>query len=711
MKRLTKWVMAALILAFAAPAFAAYSGTCGLWATKRNDFYSKSYPGTQAGADAAKAYVGNNGVIQVFSGCEGVINWGTLPDSVMVIALEGNRWSVRGTASIARLGPYSTATTGGAVRIVDGITFAQTNAGVQAAYAEVKAAGGGMVLMPRGRYRWTSNVNIADAVGITFAGVGDSTALWGDYSTGDDCFRVTGASKSIVFQSFSYDGDWQNNNAGRAIDVESSTSYDITVDRVTVLRTNDAAIASAAPRTVVRECKIYQIGDGSAGDRRGIYLYNGTADSSSIEDNDVRDCKDNSFITDANTDYLRVVNNRFINAVGTGTTNNVSVNGSGGKFTNFSGNTVDGSDLGVLALFGSDSSRIVSNVFTNCRIYSGLYFLRGNGNVIANNICTYNVHQGIMLGFDQGNCTGNLIEGNLCANNQGTGINVTPSTNRVHTNNVIQNNSCLNNGGWGITTSAATLGGQTVSIGPNVLVGNTSGGVSLQTTNYTYLSPRFDSNVLVRGPTTGKLEFDQAGVNQILASNATGDMTIGVRNATAITIDNNGVTTAGALFVGTNVTIPNANEYRIKDTGGTARALVSMGGTNSPRFRPLAAATGSIFFQNFAADTTHFRIFPYGGLQGKWVSDNTTNGWIDGEGARYWSVTPGSARTVTTIAGSGAGGEITIIFGNANTTVNETNNINLQGAASWNPTATGSTLTLLFDGGTSKWVEVARSSN
>lgn len=593
MKRFLVLLVIALTL-WTSTAFS-YSGLCGIWATKSGDFYSKNFSGDQTGYNAALAYVGSAGTIQVLPGCEGNITYGTVPDGVLVLTAANGKWIVRGTATVSRFGPASTATTGNAVRVIDGAVFAQSRTGVAAAVAEVVAAGGGLVFMPKGRYRWDQNVTLNNAVGVTIAGAGDSTILWGDYSTGDDCFRVTGTSSNIEFRNFAYDGDWATNTAGRGIDVEASTCYDVRVEGVTVMRTNDAAIASAAPRTVIRNCKIFQIGDAIDGDRIGIRLYGGTADSSRVENNDVRDCKNNSLLVDPSTDYVTIRGNRFVNAAGTGTTNAVLVCNSAGKFVDFTDNVVDGADNGVLALFGSDSTRVVGNVFTNGRIYSGLYFLRGAGVLVSNNICTYNIHQGIMVGFDQGNCSGFLIEGNLCANNQGAGILVNPSTTRTHTNIAIQNNACVSNGSYGIVTSGASVAGQTIFIGQNVLVGNTSGPASLATTNYTYAGARFEAGLLVRGPTNGKIDFDQTGVNQIVASHASGDLQIGARNdLDQLVFDNNGVTST------VNLTLGNALAYRIKDTGGTARSVLhTAGGTDILRISPLGSGQ-SIDVLNFA---------------------------------------------------------------------------------------------------------------
>jgi hypothetical protein len=133
----------------------AYSGDCSIWAsrhpTSQTEYSAKFFAGTQAGFDAAKIWVGTNGIITINPGCEGEITTGALSDSVQVLWHDSGgvkRLGPRQTLSIGRLGPPSSGTTGGAIRIVDGIAFALTVAGVQAAIDECSAAGGGTVMVP-----------------------------------------------------------------------------------------------------------------------------------------------------------------------------------------------------------------------------------------------------------------------------------------------------------------------------------------------------------------------------------------------------------------------------------------------------------------------------------------------------------------------------------------------------------------------------------
>ena len=188
-----------------------YSGTCGIWAQARNGFVGKNFAGTQAGYDAAKAYIGTNGAIFIYGGCEGALTIGTLQDSVFVYGYDSAKWTVygksgswrdragqarldvdslgitvTGTGIIPRLGPASSATTGGAIRIVDGVTFPLTVAGVQAALDEISAVGGGEVWVPAtaGIVLATTPILIANRCTLVgFGNVTDTPTFTGNAST------------------------------------------------------------------------------------------------------------------------------------------------------------------------------------------------------------------------------------------------------------------------------------------------------------------------------------------------------------------------------------------------------------------------------------------------------------------------------------------------------------------------------------------------
>lgn len=627
-------ILIASMLLWAASALAA--DNCGVWAMKRNDLYARKYNGDQNGFNSALAYINNVGFISINPGCETQITIpAQLSDSVLILRYEGGTarvhgklWNffqrgaerarvdslglmILGTVRTPRLGPASSPNSGGAIRIIDGNTFTFDNTGVQAAVDEVTRAGGGLVYMPAGRYRFVTNVNI-DSAAVVVQGAGDSTVVFSDAATGDDCFRITSTAGNCVIRDMRIDGLQATNSAGRGIDVEGGAGGNL-IENVTVLNTNDAGIAVGAKATVVRGCRVWGIGDAIAGDRRGIMVY-GSADSCRIEDNDIRDAKDEGINIGDDCDYTIVKNNRVRESL----SGAIRFTPTSGKHGIVEGNLFDGSTNSVLAWFGGDSLRIVNNTFTRGKIYSGLYLLRGTSVLIANNICSFNVHHGIYVGYDQGNCKDVVITGNICTGNQGSGIIIDPSTTRTFTNIVVTGNTCIGNTSYGITTSAASFA-STAYIGNNVLISNTAGAASLNATNWTYGAPRFEAltvsstGTFTKSGTLGDvnigtganiLEFTYGGSNIIRASDAAGELRFQTGGTTSrLTISSAGVTTLSGATTLTNVTsatVANTGAIKFNDTGGTARnALWTAGGTDILRLSPLASGA-SIDVLNYA---------------------------------------------------------------------------------------------------------------
>jgi len=144
-----------------------YSGDCAIWAQKghpssQTDYSAKFFQGNQTGYDAAKAYVGTSGVITINPGCDGAITLGTLSDSVQVLYHNGGgvtRTGAKMTLTIGRIGPISYSNSGGALRIVDGVTFAASGSGIQAALADLPSTGG-EVYVPGGTYDVSSPIQL-----------------------------------------------------------------------------------------------------------------------------------------------------------------------------------------------------------------------------------------------------------------------------------------------------------------------------------------------------------------------------------------------------------------------------------------------------------------------------------------------------------------------------------------------------------------------
>jgi len=143
-------VLAALLIA--APQFArGHAGAGAVAAMKNGDFTVRYFGGTQTGIDSAVTYCAPGGIVTMGPGLEALNPTGPIPAGVLVQRNGNNGWNLRGngaTAIVPRLGPASTTTTGGAIRIVDGVTFPLSVAGVQAAIDEVNTVGSGEVWVP-----------------------------------------------------------------------------------------------------------------------------------------------------------------------------------------------------------------------------------------------------------------------------------------------------------------------------------------------------------------------------------------------------------------------------------------------------------------------------------------------------------------------------------------------------------------------------------
>jgi len=72
-----------------------YTGNCAIWAVKSGDFVSKNFAGTQAGLDAAIAYVNPKGIVNVFPGCGlNIVPGGSMGDSVTVVFHESGQYRI-----------------------------------------------------------------------------------------------------------------------------------------------------------------------------------------------------------------------------------------------------------------------------------------------------------------------------------------------------------------------------------------------------------------------------------------------------------------------------------------------------------------------------------------------------------------------------------------------------------------------------------------
>jgi hypothetical protein len=96
MRRLFVWL---LLLAALSPVAAEAAGKCAIYAMKRGDLFAHRYDGNQSGLDAAAAYAGTNGYVQVYPGCDSTLVMPTLGDSTVLITVEAGVWRYRSKTS------------------------------------------------------------------------------------------------------------------------------------------------------------------------------------------------------------------------------------------------------------------------------------------------------------------------------------------------------------------------------------------------------------------------------------------------------------------------------------------------------------------------------------------------------------------------------------------------------------------------------------
>jgi hypothetical protein len=149
------------------------TGSGSIWAMRSGDFVAKNFSGDTAGRDLAYSYCGSSGFIQIGPGLE-AMDLGTIPAGITVIRATKNGWEALGTGIVTpRLGPSSSAGIGGAIRVVDGVTFPQTIAGIQLAINDLPATGG-RVVVPAATYLGTAQLSLRSNLWLDGAGIGNA---------------------------------------------------------------------------------------------------------------------------------------------------------------------------------------------------------------------------------------------------------------------------------------------------------------------------------------------------------------------------------------------------------------------------------------------------------------------------------------------------------------------------------------------------------
>ena len=200
-------LLAALLL-LATPAHAVTGGAGAIYPMKRGEFWNRSTPGDAAGILAADAYMNPTGFTWLGPGTEGL----TIPayrPGCMYFAYWYDGFRFQGapfrffpdgveraridslgiTAAnvrVARIGPASSSTAGGAVRVIDGVIFATSFVGVKAAIDDLPATGG-KVVVPAGTYLGSAAIVMRSNIEIQ--GAGNGAAI----------FRRTGGLAAAIF--------------------------------------------------------------------------------------------------------------------------------------------------------------------------------------------------------------------------------------------------------------------------------------------------------------------------------------------------------------------------------------------------------------------------------------------------------------------------------------------------------------------------------
>lgn len=235
------------VLALWAIAALGYSGSGAVVAMKNGDFIVKYFNGTQQGIDSAVVYcTGPGGTIQLGPGLESLKPTSPPPVNVTVYRTGSKGWEISGgsaTFTGPRLGPASAVTTGGALRIVDGVTFPLTAAGIQAAIGDLPNRGGTVIVsadsIPFGSSTLSITKNYVTLQGaggraavFTYSGSGRFLQLGTDDGNHSGAAAYNGQASGIKIRGIRLAGPGKGSTATAITDWDSgSNSFeDLTVD-------------------------------------------------------------------------------------------------------------------------------------------------------------------------------------------------------------------------------------------------------------------------------------------------------------------------------------------------------------------------------------------------------------------------------------------------------------------------------------------------
>lgn len=438
----------------------AYSGACVIWGQPNGQYLPIPYAGDSTGFGRARdaCIVRGGGVITIGPGCDNVVT--TYPNGagILVIKVFGTGWvadpmslSVTTFANlrIARLGPTSSAGVGGAVRIIEGSTFAQTGAGIQAAHDDLPATGG-LIIVTEGTYNYTSTINITKS-NVTIQGLGRGSKLVNNHSTGVDAFLISGSNVRVM--NIFIDGVNSSKTEGEGVHI---TGANVDITGCYIENTPDYGIHfhTGSSNGSASNNFISNVGDAGTVEGAGIVVHDGN-------------------------DY-RIINNQ----INTSRTYGVYVQGTASKVV-VEGNLIKASIVdGVLA---DSTAKYVSIVGNNIQD-SGASGITADSDstIVADNLVARVGQTAIGFGiWAKARANGSSWWGNHVVDPDDYGIAWHPDATVTHAAGLsIFSNFIANSNGFGIDIFApASCGISDIMIGNNYIIGTgqSQSGIRIQT--------------------------------------------------------------------------------------------------------------------------------------------------------------------------------------------------------------------------------------
>ena len=450
-----------------------------------------------------------------------------------------------------RFGPVSSAAAGGAIRIVDGVRFAQTRDGVAAAVSDLPTTGG-KVILPAGTYTgWTGVVLVPDNVEIE--GCGASTIIQKAVGSATGFFSNSGANglgtgaqnTGIAIRHLKIVGE-ATAATPYAIRMENVTDFDIEdIWCQDILNGDSAAIdIDGCQRFIVRSCRVV----------------NGTNNAIKIR------CQ-----AEASTDF--VITNNVVDT--TAAQNGIFIaNGVTFAASRFAitGNVIkDAGDVGI-EIGNTNAPQHSGWTVTGNKIYSAA----GDGILVRNAI--------------RGAVTGNsVLDGGNSASSAGIGIlaSAADCTDITISGNVVANRTA----GVGIRTGlASTFRPRRLAITNNVVRMGVGGTDGIQFQGYGEDSV-IDGNVVVGSAAVGiALVGDSVAVRPIqrcmITNNQVNSATshgLSASNLTNCVVNGNTFTNGGGF--GINLSdAPTGNTIAFNDLRGNVSGTITGAGTTDNVF-------------------------------------------------------------------------------------------------------------------------------